>query len=112
MFSARRINNRRRLIAYAQARHREDLASVFVDRPTTASADGVAHAIEMLRHLPVPVPMIVDPVDLWLSARIVAALHAHGIRTLADLTVRIPRLRTVVAHHRRRDRVPEFPAAR
>ncbi|CAJ4536369.1 phage integrase family protein [Burkholderia pseudomallei] len=84
---------RRRLVAYAQACHREDLASVFVDRPTTVSANGVALAIEKLRNLPVPVPMIADPVDLWLPPRIVAALHAHGIRTLADLTVRIPRRR-------------------
>ncbi|WP_018421954.1 phage integrase family protein [Paraburkholderia tuberum] len=84
---------RRRLIAYAQARQRAELASVFVDRPTTASADGVVRAIEVLRNLPVPIPTIADPVDLWLPPRIVAALRAHGIRTLADLTVRIPRRR-------------------
>lgn len=84
---------RRRLVAYAQARHRGDLAGVFVDRATTASADRVAGAIETLRNLPVPAPMIADPVDLWLPARIAGALHAHGIRTLADLTVRIPRRR-------------------
>src|SRR6266702_4851666 len=68
---------RRRLVAYAQARHREDLAGVFVNRATTASADRVAGAIETLRNLPVPVPMIADPVDLWLPARIAGALHAH-----------------------------------
>lgn len=34
-----------------------------------------------------------DPVDVWLSSRAVAALHQHGIRTLAELTVRIPRRR-------------------
>ena len=34
-----------------------------------------------------------DAVDQWLPPRIVEALHAHGIRTLADLTVRIPRRR-------------------
>ncbi|MEX3669804.1 phage integrase family protein [Paraburkholderia phenoliruptrix] len=84
---------RRQLIAYAQAHHRGDLAGVFVDRPTTASADRVAGTIETLRNLPAPVPMIADPVDLWLPARIARALHAHGIETLADLTVRIPRRR-------------------
>ncbi|CAB3803772.1 Tyrosine recombinase XerC [Paraburkholderia caffeinitolerans] len=82
-----------RLVAFAQARHREDLAGVFVDRPTKASADRAAGAIEMLRNLPEPVPMIADQVDQWLPARIAGALHVHGIRTLADLTVRIPRRR-------------------
>lgn len=84
---------RRRLVAFAQARHRRDLAGVFVDRPTKASADRVAGTIEMLRNLPEPVPMIADHVNLWLPARIAGALHAHGIWTLTDLTVRIPRRR-------------------
>lgn len=84
---------RRRLVAFAQARHRGDLAGVFVDRPTKASADRVAGTIEMLRNLPEPVPMIADHVNLWLPARIAGALHAHGIWTLTDLTVRIPRRR-------------------
>ncbi|KVN60763.1 integrase [Burkholderia ubonensis] len=38
-------------------------------------------------------PLITDTIDLWLPPRIVEALHTHGIRTLADLTVRIPRRR-------------------
>ncbi|KVD83325.1 integrase [Burkholderia stagnalis] len=84
---------RRRLIAYAQARHRADLAAAFVDRPPNAAGDSVARAIETLRNLPAPVPLITDAVDLWLPPRIVEALHAHGLRTLADLTVRIPRRR-------------------
>ncbi|CAK1341209.1 site-specific integrase [Burkholderia pseudomallei] len=84
---------RRQLIAYAQARHRADLAAAFVDRPSNAAADSVARAIEALRNLPAPAPLITDAVDLWLPPRIVAALHAHGVRTLADLTVRIPRRR-------------------
>ncbi|MGU7782684.1 phage integrase family protein [Burkholderia sp. PU8-34] len=84
---------RRRLIAYAQARHRADLAAAFVDRPSNAAGDSVARAIETLRNLPAPVPLITDAVDLWLPPRIVGPLDAHGIRTLADLTVRIPRRR-------------------
>ncbi|WP_342310462.1 phage integrase family protein [Burkholderia pyrrocinia] len=83
---------RRRLVTFARARHREDLAAVFVDRPS-ASADVVARAIDALRHLPVPEPHISDEIGTWLPPRIVAALQAHGIRTLADLTVRIPRRR-------------------
>ncbi|CAN0626707.1 protein of unknown function [Burkholderia multivorans] len=84
---------RRQLIAYAQARHRADLAAAFVDRPSNAAGDSMARAIETLRNLPAPVPLITDAVDLWLPPRIVEALNAHGIRTLADLTVLIPRRR-------------------
>ncbi|MCO8325655.1 phage integrase family protein (plasmid) [Burkholderia cenocepacia] len=84
---------RRQLIAYAQARHRADLATAFVNRPTRTSTDGVARAIETLRNLPAPVPLITDAVEVWLPPRIAEALHAHNIRTLADLTVRIPRRR-------------------
>ena len=83
---------RRTLIAYARSRHRADLADVFGER-AAMSADAVARAIETLRGLPAPVPHIADEVDQWLSPRVVAALQAHGIRTLADLTVRIPRRR-------------------
>ncbi|KWD84100.1 site-specific integrase [Burkholderia ubonensis] len=84
---------RRQLIAYAQAHHRADLAAVFTDRPLNAASDGVARAIETLRNLPAPAPLITDAVEEWLPPRIAEALHAHGIRTLADLTVRIPRRR-------------------
>ncbi|MFP3526872.1 phage integrase family protein, partial [Pantoea sp. SIMBA_072] len=77
---------RQRLVAFARSRHREDLAAAFVARPTSASADSVARVIEALRNLPVPVPLITDAVEMWLPPRIVEALHAHGIRTLADLT--------------------------
>lgn len=84
---------RRRLVTFARARHREDLAAAFVDSPSKAVADVIARAIDALRHLPVPEPHISDEIGTWLPLRIVAALQAHGIRTLADLTVRIPRRR-------------------
>ncbi|KVK80950.1 integrase [Burkholderia cepacia] len=84
---------RRQLVAFARTRHREDLAAAFVDRPSKTSADAVARAIDTLRHLPVPQPHISDEIGAWLPPRIVAALRAHGIQTLADLTVRIPRRR-------------------
>lgn len=51
----------------------------------------MARAIETLRNLPAPEPHIADTIDQWLPPRVVAVLQAHGIRTLADLTVRIPR---------------------
>ncbi|VWC75862.1 phage integrase family protein [Burkholderia lata] len=84
---------RRKLTKFAVRRHRNDLAAVFIDRPSKASVDGVVRAIETLRSLPVPTPLITDTLDAWFPSRVVAALRAHGIRTLADLTVRIPRRR-------------------
>ena len=50
-------------------------------------------AIERLRGMPVPTPKITDDISLWLSERCVRALNVHGIKTLADLTVRVPRRR-------------------
>jgi hypothetical protein len=47
----------------------------------------------VLRSLPPPEPQISDDIASWFSARTVTALRAHGIDTLADLTVRIPRRR-------------------
>ncbi|RQR69285.1 integrase [Burkholderia sp. Bp9012] len=83
---------RRALIAFAMSRHRADLAETFGERSAGSDA-AVARAIAALRSLPAPVPHIADEIDQWLPARVVAALHAHGIHTLADLTVRIPRRR-------------------
>lgn len=86
---------RRKLIAFAESRHRPDLAKVFQhtldERLRRASA--VERAIETLRSLPAPQPQISDDVGPWVTPRAAKALHAHGIRTLADLTVRIPRRR-------------------
>lgn len=83
---------RRVLIAYAASRHRIDLIKVFGER-SAASADTIARAIETLRNLPVPEPHVTDAIDQWLPLSVVAALQTHGIRTLAELTVRIPRRR-------------------
>ena len=86
---------RRKLIAFAESRHRPDLAKVLQhtldERQRRAGA--VERAIETLRALPAPQPQISDDVEQWLAPRAAKALHAHGIRTLADLTVRIPRRR-------------------
>jgi hypothetical protein len=48
-------------------------------------------AIEQLRSATVPVPIIGDAVDHWLEPRIVAILRKAGIKTVADLTLRVPR---------------------
>ena len=86
---------RRQVAAVARARHREDLAKVLEhpERTRTRHARAVAKAIDELRAAPHPVPLIGDDVDQWLPPRAVSALRAHGIKTLAALTVRIPRRR-------------------
>ena len=86
---------RRQLIAFARQRQRPDLAELLRhpvnERMTRAGA--VAYAIEILRSLPVPQPQIADDIELWLAPRAARVLRAHGIATLADLTVRVPRRR-------------------
>jgi hypothetical protein len=86
---------RRQLIDFAKRRHRADLAQLLGH---TASerikhARAVAHAIELLPTLPAPEPLIGDDIAQWLEPRAVRALQAQGIKTLAGLTVRIPRRR-------------------
>jgi hypothetical protein len=86
---------RRQLIELARQRHREDLATL-LGHPANERgkrARAVAHAIELLHTLPSPQPLIGDEVGRWLPPRIAAALQAQGIKTLAALTVRIPRRR-------------------
>ncbi|WP_426400206.1 phage integrase family protein [Ralstonia sp. R-29] len=86
---------RRQLAAFARRRQREDLAVLFEMPAADRAKQGRAadQAIELLRTLPLPAPLISDDVGLWLDARTVAALRAAGIDTLADLTVRVPRRR-------------------
>lgn len=86
---------RRQLASYARARHREDLAGL-VEHPAAERAQrarAVLDAIETLRRLPAPTPLVTDDVEHWLPARAARAMKVHGIRTLADLTVRVPRRR-------------------
>lgn len=86
---------KRTLRSFALSRGRDDLARLFLhsaaDRVT--SARGVLRATEVLRHLPPLQPTLTDDVAKWFAARAVSALHRHGIHTLADLTVRVPRRR-------------------
>lgn len=86
---------RRQLARFARTRGREELESVFL-HPTQeryARAKQVIGAAEAIRHLPLAVPTLGDDVARWFSARAVGALHRHGIHTLADLTLRVPRRR-------------------
>ena len=57
------------------------------------SAKAAAAAIELLRGMPPAQPLIGDAVERWLPKRIVGLLHAAGLRTLAELTLRVPRRR-------------------
>lgn len=86
---------RRQLAAFARRRQREDLAVLFEMPAVGRVKQGreADEAIELLRTLRLPEPVISDDVALWLDARTVAALRAAGINTLADLTVRVPRRR-------------------
>ncbi|WP_345817729.1 phage integrase family protein (plasmid) [Paraburkholderia sp. PREW-6R] len=86
---------RRRLVAIARTVHRDDLAAL-LSHPAEERerhAKAVAAAIDTLRAAPRPEPQIADDIAQWLAPRAVRALHAQGITTLADLTVRIPRRR-------------------
>ena len=86
---------RRQLASLARDRHRGDLAALFEhpEGERARHARAVARAIDVLRDTPTPVPLIGDDVERWLSPRVAGALHAQGIKTLAALTVRIPRRR-------------------
>lgn len=86
---------RRALGRFARERHREDLAVVFerAGGPAASDTRDLQRAIEQLRTLPQPTPLIGDDVSRWLPARVSGALQARGIKTLAELTVRIPRRR-------------------
>jgi hypothetical protein len=86
---------RRQLMAFALSRQQHQLAQVF-DHPAadrTARAASVVQALDVLRRAAVPEPQVADDVGHWLPPRVVRALQAAGIRTLADLTVRVPRRR-------------------
>lgn len=86
---------RRQLAAYARQKHREDLAALFSHPESERSkhARTVAKAIDLLPTLVVPEPLIGDDVAQWMPSRAAKSLHAQGIKTLAALTVRIPRRR-------------------
>ena len=86
---------RRDIADFARSRHRDDLAQLFTGpvRKGPSAARAVAAAVEQLRSATVPVPLIGDGVDHWLEPRIVAVLRKVGIKTLADLTLRVPRRR-------------------
>ena len=86
---------RRRLASHARAVGRPDLADEVEATGTvrTERARAVAAAIETLKTAVRREPHHGDDVSVWLPSRVAHALAAQRIRTLADLTVRIPRRR-------------------
>jgi site-specific recombinase XerD len=86
---------RRQLADFALSRHRADLARLFqcVAGARTRHRKAATRALDILPSIPIPQPQVSDAIGAWLLPRVVPVLHQHGIRTLADLTVRIPRRR-------------------
>lgn len=86
---------RRQLADHARRCRRDDLAQLILhpasERPKRVRA--VMATIDLLRGLAVPRPLVTDAVERWLPVRIAKPMRAHGLRTLADLTVRVPRRR-------------------
>lgn len=86
---------KRQLVAIAVDRGRSDLAQALLDaQPGQARhARRVTEAIEVLRNSRPVQPLIGDEVERWLVARVARVLRAAGIKSLADLTLRVPRRR-------------------
>lgn len=84
---------RDRLCHLATSRSRPDLVQLLRHRESerVKLARAVFHAVEILQSMPPAIPQIGDAIERWLAPRSVQALHAYGIRTLADLTVRVAR---------------------
>ena len=84
---------RREVYAFARSQHRDDVAELFAGPACkgVATARAVAAAIELLRTAALPTPLIGDEVECWLEPRVAQVLAAAGIRTLAGLTLRVPR---------------------
>lgn len=86
---------RRQLALRARRCRRNDLAQLIMHPASERlkHARAVMAAIDVLRGLTEPQPLVTDAVECWLPERIAKPIRAHGLRTLADLTVRVPRRR-------------------
>lgn len=87
---------RRHLRTQALRRRRPDLAKFFGTSKLSrgeGAAKAVAAAIEALRHSRAAAPLLGDDVVDWLPPRVVTALRAAGLNTLAALVLAVPRRR-------------------
>ena len=84
---------RAQLITIAKEKHQAALLKILshLDKDKRKMAKRVIVAIEQLKTAVVPKPLMSDSIGAWFSDRTAITLKAHGIATLADLTVRIPR---------------------
>jgi len=86
---------RKRLAAFALTRHRPDLAAPFLalagERIDNVKA--VAASLAQLPMLPAPQPVMGDGVERWLAPRAAQALRKQGLKSMADIAVRITRRR-------------------
>jgi hypothetical protein len=81
-------------VAFAIGRARDDLAAAEVGTPESKVADkATLAAIDSLRDLPLPRPLAGDAVERCLGYRLARPLHAAGVPTLADVTLRVPKRR-------------------
>lgn len=86
---------RRQLEGHARRCRRDDLAQLIRHPASERQKRGraVMAAIDELRGLSVPQPLVTDAIERWLPLRLAKPMRDHGLRTLADLTVRVPRRR-------------------
>lgn len=85
---------KRQLAAWATNRGRLDLAqAVAALSPSAQSRKGLATLLDSLERLAPAAPLFGDELERWLPARTARTLRAAGMRTLADLTLRVPRRR-------------------
>lgn len=86
---------RQELYTYAVSRGRADLGRAIADWDigTAASRAALEQVVDQIRLLPSQAPELGDPVERWLPQRVATLLRPHRIRTLADLTLRVPRRR-------------------
>jgi site-specific recombinase XerD len=84
---------KRQLVGFAASRARADFAAALAAASPSdkKGAKAAMAAIETLRGMPRPEPLIGDAIERWLPSKLVRPLHAAGMRSLADLTLRVPR---------------------
>lgn len=85
---------KKQLAAWAVSRGSLDLAqAVAALRPSAQSRKGLVGLLNNLERLAPASPLLGDELERWLPARIAKTLRAASMRTLADLTLRVPRRR-------------------
>ncbi len=85
---------KRQLAAWATNRGRLDLAQAMAAlRPSAQSRKGLTALLGNLERLSPATPLLGDELERWLPARAARTLRGAGMRTLADLTLRVPRRR-------------------